>query len=156
MKVITICQPYAMLFFLPKDHPLRKRVENRTWGTPYRGPLVIHAGKSRKYLTPEDEAMFPDMAFGALIGVVEMIDDVTLIGGASGTVPDAAAKKHPWMRNHVHTEGPHCFVMDDTARRFETPIPYRGQLDIWNIDAGKAGVELYAEIERAIASAVAV
>jgi len=31
---------------------IRKRVENRTWETKYRGRLVIHAGKSMKFLQP--------------------------------------------------------------------------------------------------------
>lgn len=30
-----------------------KRVENREWPTSYRGPLLIHAGKSREWLDDE-------------------------------------------------------------------------------------------------------
>ena len=45
MKALTICQPYPHLIMLGE-----KPVENRTWATSYRGPLAIHAGKSRQWL----------------------------------------------------------------------------------------------------------
>ena len=45
MQAITICQPYASLIIgwpaMPPE--ILKRVENRTWPTRYRGPLVIDA-----------------------------------------------------------------------------------------------------------------
>jgi hypothetical protein len=41
-KVLTVCQPYAEM--IACGH---KPVENRVWWTFYRGPLLIHAGKSR-------------------------------------------------------------------------------------------------------------
>lgn len=40
-KAITIHQPWASLI----AHGI-KDVENRTWTTRYRGPLIIHAGRS--------------------------------------------------------------------------------------------------------------
>lgn len=45
MKCLTICQPYAALIMLPDDDDRAKRVENRTWSTNYRGPLLIHAAE---------------------------------------------------------------------------------------------------------------
>jgi hypothetical protein len=41
MKVLSVRQPWAWLLVAG-----RKDVENRTWNTKYRGPLLIHAGKS--------------------------------------------------------------------------------------------------------------
>lgn len=38
MKAITVRQPYA--WAIARGH---KPIENRTWTTPYRGPLAIHA-----------------------------------------------------------------------------------------------------------------
>lgn len=38
MKAITIQQPWAFSIFHGK------RIENRSWGTNYRGPLAVHAG----------------------------------------------------------------------------------------------------------------
>ena len=41
MKAISIRQPWAWLIV----HGY-KDVENRTWATKYRGPILIHAGKT--------------------------------------------------------------------------------------------------------------
>ena len=40
MKALTIKQPWASLIIYGD-----KDVENRSWPTSYRGPLLIHAGK---------------------------------------------------------------------------------------------------------------
>lgn len=40
MKILTLWQPYASLIALGL-----KQYETRSWGTTYRGPLVIHAAK---------------------------------------------------------------------------------------------------------------
>jgi hypothetical protein len=45
MKCLTICQPHAWGIV----HGT-KRIENRRWYTGYRGPLLIHAGKSKDWL----------------------------------------------------------------------------------------------------------
>lgn len=43
IKALTIRQPWAhAIFHLGKD------VENRSWRTRYRGPLLIHAGAHRE------------------------------------------------------------------------------------------------------------
>lgn len=41
MKAITIKQPWASLIALGK-----KKIETRSWQTKFRGPILIHAGKS--------------------------------------------------------------------------------------------------------------
>ena len=48
MKALSLLQPWASLVAYG-----RKKIETRTWGTRYRGPLAIHASKS-------------DIALGAL------------------------------------------------------------------------------------------
>lgn len=40
MKAITLWQPWASLIACGA-----KTIETRSWGTPYRGPLAIHASK---------------------------------------------------------------------------------------------------------------
>lgn len=40
MKVISLLQPWASLVVLG-----HKKIETRSWDTPYRGPLLIHASK---------------------------------------------------------------------------------------------------------------
>lgn len=110
MKAITICQPFAHWIITGE-----KLIENRTWETSYRGPLLIHAGVSRKFLLEEDDV--ESMTFGAIIGICELVD----------CVPLRKVKKRP------HAEGPFCFLLDN-VHQFPDPIPYRGQLNIYNVD----------------------
>lgn len=142
MKAITICQPYAHLIVIG-----HKRVENRTWPTSYRGPLLIHAGKSKAWLSTTEVAPWKDpaelqygvpladMAFGAIVGVAEMTGCVGISTGPNGSTfhNDAAVKlRWPWIHSHEHTEGPFCFVLEN-VHRFETPIPYRGAQGFFDI-----------------------
>ena len=45
MKALTLYQPWATLIAVGA-----KRIETRSWGTNYRGPLAIHAGKNKQYI----------------------------------------------------------------------------------------------------------
>jgi hypothetical protein len=75
MKTLTVHQPWAWAIVSGI-----KAVENRTWPTRYRGPILIHAGKSRAslvHLAEVPEAPAPaELVFGAVIGGVEILDCV--------------------------------------------------------------------------------
>lgn len=131
MKALTICQPFASLICLPDEHPLAKRVENRTWPTSYRGPLLIHAGKSQAWMNRNDEYDIPlsEMSFGAIVGVCNLVGCVN-VNGMSDCMRATAA--WPWLETHMHTEGPYCFVLTD-CRRFENPIAYRGAQGFFDV-----------------------
>lgn len=62
MKALTICQPYAAA--IAKG---LKPVENR-WATAYRGPLLIHAGASRKWLATWEESDIEEALADAAAG----------------------------------------------------------------------------------------
>lgn len=114
MKALTICQRYAHLIILGE-----KPLENRTWWTSYRGPLAIHAGKSRAWLDEGDLERYPDMAFGAVIGTVEVVDCV------------AVGKLKEPLASNEHANGPFCLVMENPVM-FAEPIPARGALGLWD------------------------
>ena len=121
MRALTICQPYAHLIIVTQV----KRVENREWPTAYRGPLVIHAGKSRAWLDGEKPG--PDMVFGAALGVVDMIDCLHIDQIDAG-LHDA---QYPWLREHAHTNGTWCHLYAN-VRPFPAPIPWKGAQGFWN------------------------
>lgn len=135
IKALTICQPYAHLICLPDDDDRAKRVENRTWPANYRGPLLIHAGKSREWLSGDNyEIDVAEMRFGAIIGIANLADCVQkggLTGNPSG-FSDAALRRWPWLAAHQHAEGPWCFVLTE-CRRFDVPIPYRGAQGLFDV-----------------------
>ena len=120
MKVLTVCQPYAELIARGV-----KRVENRTWWTSFRGPLAIHAGKSRKYMDDGYVDLFPGMTFGAVVAIVSLTD---VVEGPS----EAAAARYPWLRDHEHAEGPVCFILEN-VRRLDNPISLVGQRGLFEV-----------------------
>ena len=82
MKTIAIQQPWAWLII-----NAGKDIENRTWSTSYRGPLLIHASKKP---VPDIAQLISELAgcgidmprtheyhYGGIIGVVTLIDVVT-------------------------------------------------------------------------------
>jgi hypothetical protein len=128
MKTITICNPYPSLIFLPATDPRWKGVENRTWETLYRGPLLIHAGKSRQWLEGDNYGIpLTKMVFGAIVGIVEVVDCFHAMLSRA-----ASEKRHPWLAGHQHVEGPFCHVYG-SARKFAEPIPYRGAQGMFNV-----------------------
>lgn len=121
MKALTICQPYAELIVRGT-----KDVENRTWPTNYRGPLAIHAGKSRSWLDDDNyDIPLDDMTFGAIIGIAELVECVEL---------EKVERPGPldWLHWDRFAHGPWCWVLDN-VRRID-PIPYRGRQGLFEVD----------------------
>lgn len=140
MKCLTICQPYAWAMTAPGG---LKRIENRPKPISYRGPLLIHAGRSTDWIWKvydDDEdlahpehpnlkkrairALLPglppwhSLVFGAIVGRVEVLDCVP--------VEDVAVKGKPFAW------GPHCIVTDK-PEVFAKPIPWRGMLGLFEV-----------------------
>lgn len=123
-RALTVCQPWAELIVSGK-----KRVENRKWRTDYRGPLVIHAGKSREWLDPallRRELLNEEhLAFGAAVGLAYL--------EACLHVRQAWPKKYHLLRGHPYTEGPWCWILRP-VRRFTPPYRLRGSLGLFEVE----------------------
>jgi len=105
-KVLTVRQPWAQLII-----DGIKPVENRTWQTDYRGPLLIHAAAKVCRKTIEQFDLNPDeLPFGAIIGAVELTDIVTRHRSPFFTGPFGWVLKRP---------------------RAVRPVPLRGQLKLY-------------------------
>lgn len=89
MKALSIMQPWAWL--IVNGH---KDIENRSWATKYRGPVLIHAGKRmdahalaamRLGSHPAGRGTLPtmtlpsgrDLPLGGIVGIAEITDCVT-------------------------------------------------------------------------------
>src|SRR5262245_21130505 len=120
MRCLTVLEPWASGIVFGT-----KRIENRTWRTRYRGPLLIHAGRSRRYLDgtlPEDWQRlvpglrsFDELRFGYVIGVVELID----------CVAGAAVAGQLWA------EGPWCWLLG-SVQPIE-PFVWTGQQRLFDV-----------------------
>jgi hypothetical protein len=141
MKAITIWQPYASLIVLGL-----KRFETRSWGTGYRGPMIIHAAKKwdeereRDYVrvvealrtttfsahSMSDEqlrlfCMPLGETFGKALGVVNLISCNPKHDGGSdfeNTVGHFGAGRYGWE----------C----DQPRIFFDPVPAQGYQGLWS------------------------
>jgi hypothetical protein len=113
MKALTIAQPYADMI---AKH--EKLIENRTWATSYRGPLAIHAGKSRSWLEEDDEKERQGMVFGAIVAIADLRDCTRL--------EDLPLD----LRTSKHANGPWCWVLRD-VRPLSMPVFCRGAQGLW-------------------------
>jgi hypothetical protein len=113
-KALTIRQPWAWLIVSGQ-----KDIENRTWKTNYRGPLLIHAASSFAHMSFEEiedryRVKLPTrdkLRRGGIVGICDLVDCVT-------------KHRSKWFG------GPYGFVLRNAkARRFE---PMNGRLNLWD------------------------
>ena len=114
MKALSVRQPYAHLILTGL-----KRIENRTWQTQYRGPLVIHAGarwheRELETIERDFKVKLPDdLPLGGIVGIVDLVDIVT-------------------HSTDLSFEGPFGFVLENP--RVVPFVPLRARLKIFNVD----------------------
>lgn len=117
MRALTLKREWAWL--VAAGH---KRIENRSWTTPYRGPLMIHAGKASD---PAAAALCERLGIALpkvlprseLICVVDLVDIIEL-SGLDGPRDDPFAV------------GPWCWILEN-VRLLESPIACGGLLGLW-------------------------
>jgi hypothetical protein len=113
--VLTLKQPWAWAVAAG-----RKKIENRTWSTRYRGTVYIHASRKLDRVAFDwlrDQAgVTPPSEFvhGAVVAVADIVDVVT---------KHEAATFAPWF------SGPYGIVLA-RIRRLRTPVPQKGQLGL--------------------------
>lgn len=146
IKALTILQPWASLIALGA-----KRIETRSWYTSYRGPMAIHAGRSRKFINIAHQEPF----FSALKTISQPIGDCPLpidvllpVGEVVAVCRLVNCKEidnttlHPWRFNPEElseqekafgdfTLGRYAWILED-VRMLPEPIPAKGRLGLWN------------------------
>lgn len=136
MRCISIRQPWAWLICQGV-----KNVENRTWKSPYRGELAIHASQKFDWGFFDLESPFFDRAmvqvcehfgigsheritaaqheFSAVVGSVELVDIIA----ADNNKPVSS-----WC-----VDGGYWWLLANPKNAIK-PFPCKGKLNIWNID----------------------
>lgn len=128
LMMLTVQQPWASLL-LPTDEvrhmvltgvmpewaaALPKNVENRVWGTAYRGDIVIHAGLQVDAAAMMRFGLDPDrFVRGYALGVVRLVD---VVAGADSVWAERSPHPGKWMR--------HWLV--DRPRLLPEPVKCRG------------------------------
>src|SRR5262245_5440028 len=122
MKALTLQNPWAWAVF-----HAGKNLENRWRPTSYRGPLLIHVGKSRQglerflpgeLLCPGCPPLpdFSQLVFRAVLGVVEVVDCLKV----------KECEDNPWA------VGPYCWVLEN-PRLLKEPLPFSGQQAFFDV-----------------------
>jgi ASCH domain len=115
VKCPTVCQPWPWAIIYGQ-----KRIENRDWPTKYRGPLTIHAGKSKAWLQdslPDGTAVpLQELEFGKIIVIVDLVDCVPV-----DQVADDPFAYGPW-----------CWILQN-PRPLAIPIPYKEKLGLFEV-----------------------
>src|SRR5947208_760657 len=120
LRCLAVKQPWAWALVAGV-----KDIENRTWSTEYRGQIVIQASSSKTIVNKISKTTgksLPSMTFeySALIGVVDVLDVVPL---------------SEELENNLWVCGPLCWKVGN-ARMFREPIPAKGKLNLYSLDAG--------------------
>lgn len=116
VRVLSIRQPWAWAISTG-----RKKVENRTWSTQYRGTVFIHASLRQDTEAVEDLKRLIRMpvpgefAVGAIVAVATLIDVVDA---------ERAKRFGKWFG------GPFGLVFAD-VRPLKNPVPASGKLGLW-------------------------
>ncbi|MHB0976875.1 MAG: ASCH domain-containing protein [Candidatus Aquicultorales bacterium] len=135
MKAISIWQPWASLIAIGA-----KRYETRSWLTTYRGPIAIHASKTKTFLNDLKDGWLPridraladaevaEISLGAIIAVADLTatyttENITALPETSKdelAFGDFSSGRYAWELENV--------VM------LEKPIPCRGRQGLWETD----------------------
>lgn len=128
MKALTISQPFASLIANGE-----KFVENRTWGTNYRGPIAIHAGKGTQYMS-RAEMQRDGVPCGKIVATARLLACMPLesMRGVSRTQTiQRTALTIGEVIDHEHTEGPWCWILADVVK-LDHPIDATGAQGLWD------------------------
>ncbi len=130
----------ALSFHQPRTEQIirgDKIVDIRTWQVQYRGPLVVHASSKRRDARCRLLGFDPDaLDYGALIGTVELTEIVPLDEATYESLRGEHLLDTPFP-------GSPCYAWRlANHRRFDAPIPYRGRMRLFEVDAVGQGAIL--------------
>jgi len=120
-----------------------KTVDVRTWRVQYRGPLVVHASSKRRDARCHLLGFDPNtLDYGALIGTVKLTEIVPLDEATYASLRGEHLLDIPFP-------GSPCYAWRlANPRRFDTPIPYRGRMRLFEVDLERAKEEDASPIHR--------
>jgi len=145
MRAISLTQPWATLIALGA-----KRLETRSWSTPYHGPLAIHAAKGlgeysladlialcrrpifQRALALGGYAHFEALPRGGIVAVGQLSHCVIMSDSdiPASLYPRFARRAEQERAFGCYAPGRWAWVIDN-VRALADPIPARGQLALW-------------------------
>jgi hypothetical protein len=126
MKCLTVAEPWATAIIR-----LGKSIENRAWPTRHRGPLLIHAGKSRRFYDAEDPEEWPEL-YGVKMPAWESLIPGAIIGAADLVACPPLTQAPRALRLSPWAEGLYLWILE-RPRALKQPIPWRGCQGLWTV-----------------------
>lgn len=147
MKALSVRQPWASLIAVGS-----KRIETRSWSTPFRGPLAIHAAKGLGQTVGDyvklcsSEPFWSALKFreplarGAVLATCELFDVLKIVERDEGysclDLLGAEQFDFPIDDERAfgdYTPGRYAWLLGN-VRPFNRPIPAKGRLGLWEWD----------------------
>lgn len=125
MKAITIKQPWVDLILREG-----KDIENRTWYTKYRGPILIHSSKKGFRMSNPNSVLTLDQ-YNSVRDIPNLICNPGAEGSICGmaTIVDCIKdSKSVWAES-----GCYHWVLENPVELM-TPVYWKGGLSLWNVD----------------------
>lgn len=134
MKTISLWEPWATAVQLGL-----KTIETRSWATPYRGPLLIHAAKYNRpwirHLCKQRPFCFFVHDYNKLVrgGILAKVDlvDVVPADEAYSTYPERFDRTHEKALGD-YTPGRYAWILENTVR-FSRPVPQNGRQRVFDV-----------------------
>lgn len=128
MKALSLWQPWASLIAIGA-----KQYETRSWGTPYRGPLVIHAAKrpaefhreGARLLIKAGYKTLDSLPLGCALCLVELVDCIKMTPALIDSISYTEFGFGDWK------EGRYAWKLTN-PRPFDKPIPMRGMQGLFD------------------------
>ena len=149
IRTISLWQPWASLVFAGK------RWETRSWDTPYRGPLAIHAAQrwtpAQRALAASDPfksalmaAGIYELPLGKILGKVDLVNVGRCTGDGKIAFPGTAllyCVNEPELSFGDFSPGRYAWELEN-PERLAHPIPARGQQGFWTFEGWPGELEL--------------
>ncbi len=153
MKALSLTQPWATLVAIGA-----KRIETRSWRTPYRGRMAIHAARNFPFQAREicndqtfcsvlkqekEGSIVARMPLGSIVAVCDLVGcaEITLApviyeAATLGLPPESGSycvpPEDPEHSFGDYTPGRHAWLIAN-VRQLETPIACKGALSLWEV-----------------------
>lgn len=132
MRALSLMQPWATLVMLG-----HKTIETRRWTTAYRGPLAIHASRSKAgaeiAARPRIAKLLPsfgELPFGCVLGTVEL----TAVLRSESLDLSAADLARQTLEEQAFGDvekGRWAWLLAE-PRQLAHPVPAKGSLGLWD------------------------
>lgn len=150
MNALSLIQPWASLIALGE-----KRIETRSWSTPYRGPLAIHASTSiprevREMVNEEPEFLeaferhnvtFGNLPCGVVVATAVLTHCVHVDRDTRNRIIQSGKYPEDEAEFGDYTPGRFAWVLSD-IRPLAAPVPASGRLGLWEWECPFAQVSL--------------